>query len=57
MPMGLTGKIRKNILKKEKMIDFISSDGLRYLVLTSINIVAIIAGYVFVKHFSTNTKR
>jgi len=55
--MGLTGKIRKNILKKEKMIDLISSDGLGYLVLTSINIVAIIAGYVFVKHFATNTKK
>ena len=39
------------------MLDFISSDELRYLALTSINIVAIIAGYVFVKHFATNTKK
>jgi len=53
----LTGEIRKNILKKEKMIDLISNDGLRYLALTLMNIVAIIAGYVFVNYFSTNAKR
>ena len=39
------------------MIDFMSSDGLQYLVLTSINIVAIIAGCVFVKHFTTDKER
>lgn len=38
------------------MIDFLSNDGLRYLALTLMNLAAIIAGYVFVKHFTTDTK-
>jgi len=39
------------------MFDFLSSDESRYLALTLVYLVAIIAGCVFVKHFTTDKER